>query len=227
MRNYVLLYINGVRHEIRGQDALLSLSDYLRGRLGLVGTKIVCSEGDCGACSVLVGRATGQGLRYQVIDSCIIFLFQLDAAHVVTVEGLTPPGGLNAVQQAMVECHGSQCGFCTPGFVMALEARHENEGHECQRELRTGLTGNLCRCTGYTSILEAADQAGRVEHQRLAATYPPEQFVHEFATVAADDIIAAGPRPGNPPGVVCTNKCARRCRVPEEFSRGGHCCRGH
>lgn len=188
MRDFVLIYINGVRHEIRGRDARLSLSDYLRRRLGLVGTKIVCSEGDCGACSVLIGRADEHGLHYQVVDSCIQFLFQFDSTHVVTVEGLSPAGTLNGVQQAMIECHGSQCGFCTPGFVMAMMGLRENRAIDHQDDLRVGLTGNLCRCTGYVSILEAGLAAHGSEEERIGALYPPESLLNEFAAVEGEDI---------------------------------------
>ncbi len=130
-RNHLVLFLNGKRREVHGGDCFLSLSDYLRYRCGLVGTKIVCSEGDCGSCTVLIGRPEGKSLLYRPVDSCIQWMFQLDGTHVISVEGLggTPPEGegkhganadLTAVQQAMVNCHGSQCGFCTPGFVMAM-----------------------------------------------------------------------------------------------------------
>ena len=130
MRDYILLYINGRRYEAKGADVFLTLSDYLRRTLGLCGTKIVCSEGDCGSCSVLVGTLNREGqLSYVSIDSCIRFLFQLDGTHVVTVEGVAGAVAthtsedempINAVQRAMIDCHGSQCGFCTPGFVVAM-----------------------------------------------------------------------------------------------------------
>src|SRR5690349_4595188 len=124
IRDHLVLFLNGNRQEVYGSDCLLSLSDFLRYRRGLTGTKFVCSEGDCGSCTVLVGRPDSQSLHYQPIDSCIRQMFQLDGVHVVTVEGIAGPNvgnpeeQLTPVQQAMVECHGSQCGFCTPGFVM-------------------------------------------------------------------------------------------------------------
>ena len=126
-------------------------------RLGLTGTKIVCSEGDCGACSVLIGRAAADGSRlvYRPVDSCIQFLFQLDGTHIVTVEGLGGETDPSAVQRAMIECHGSQCGFCTPGFVVAMTGLLEDRDELDESAMRCGLTGNLCRCTGYTSIIDA------------------------------------------------------------------------
>src|SRR4029079_580464 len=123
IRDHLVLFVNGKRREVHGSDCFLSLSDFLRYRLGLTGTKIVCSEGDCGSCTVLVGTANAGSVRYLPIDSCIRFMFQLDGSHVVTIEGLADTSGngdLTSIQQAMVECHGSQCGFCTPGFVMAM-----------------------------------------------------------------------------------------------------------
>ncbi len=155
MRDQVLLHINGRPHQVASRRALLSLSDFLRHELRLVGTKIVCSEGDCGACTVLIGRVRDGRLQYHCVDSCIQFMFQLDGTHVVSVEGLSPDGQLSAVQQAMVDCHGSQCGFCTPGFVVAMAGMLEERQRLDEAEMRYGLTGNLCRCTGYIPIIEA------------------------------------------------------------------------
>src|SRR5688500_19205870 len=117
MRDFLVIHVNGIRHEIRGLRAFSTLSNFLRYDLCLTGTKVVCAEGDCGSCTVLVSRGGGE---YQPITSCIQFLYQLDGASVVTVEGLKEDGKLNAVQDAMVTCHGAQCGFCTPGFVVAM-----------------------------------------------------------------------------------------------------------
>ena len=163
MLDHLLVWVNGHRHEVRGREAFLSLSDYLRRVCGLTGTKIVCSEGDCGACSVLIGRAAADGSRlvYRPVDSCIQFLFQLDGTHIVTIEGLGGEADPSAVQQAMIECHGSQCGFCTPGFVVAMTGLLEDRDELDESAMRCGLTGNLCRCTGYTSIIDAGRQDRR------------------------------------------------------------------
>jgi xanthine dehydrogenase small subunit len=193
MRDYVLIYINGVRQKIPAQQARQSLSDYLRRRLNLVGTKIVCSEGDCGACTVLVGRPSEQGLRYLSVDACIQFLFQLDCTHILTIEGLAKNGGLSGIQQAMVDCHGSQCGFCTPGFVMAMTGMQENGCSAQADSLKYGLTGNLCRCTGYVSILEAGLAASKTEQRRLAELFPPAPLLEDFAAHADDDVMLAEP----------------------------------
>src|SRR6478736_5971071 len=150
MRDYVLLYVNGRRLEVRGPAAFVPLSTFLRQHLELTGTKVVCAEGDCGACAVLVGRPAGRGqdrLDYQPITSCIAAVAQLDGAHIVTVEGLAQNGRPHPVQQAMVACHASQCGYCTPGFVVALAGLAESPTPLDPETVRAGLIGNLCRCT--------------------------------------------------------------------------------
>ena len=119
MRDFLLIYVNGQRHQIYGEHGYQSLSDFLRIDLGLVGTKVVCAEGDCGSCTVLIGRVRNCEMHYEGIDSCIQYLYQLDCAHVITVEGLKEEEQkIHPVQQAIVDAMGSQCGFCTPGFVM-------------------------------------------------------------------------------------------------------------
>ena len=188
MRDSLLLYINGRRHLVASRQALMSLSDFLRLELGLIGTKIVCSEGDCGACTVLVGRVREGRLEYQSVDSCIQFMFQLDGAHVVSVEGLSPNGELCAVQQSMVECHGSQCGFCTPGFVMSMAGMLQERPSLDEAEMRYGLTGNLCRCTGYTPIVEAGTSLDTQTHRRLEEVYPAAPMLAEFAKASADAV---------------------------------------
>lgn len=189
VRDSLFLHVNGRPRRVAGDDAFLSLSDYLRLRLGLTGTKIVCSEGDCGACSVLVGRPQGGRMRYRVVNSCILFVYQLDGSHVVTVEGLAREGALNGVQRAMVDCFGSQCGYCTPGFVVAMTALFENaNGRRAERlsegDLRTGLSGNLCRCTGYVQIIEAGLAVDSRDVPAMSELYPDEEIARELAAAA-------------------------------------------
>ena len=198
MRDHVLLYVNGRRCEIRGENAFSSLTDFLRNDVQLTGVKVVCAEGDCGACTVLVGRAEAERLRYVTVDACIQFLYQLDCRHIVTVEGLSPKSGMNAralhpVQQAMVDHHGSQCGYCTPGFVLALAGMFEQKADDT----RTALTGNLCRCTGYVSILEAGAAVDAATLPSLEMLYPSAAMVRDFRR--HQDVPVAlevhGPRP--------------------------------
>ena len=156
MRDHIQFFLNYRAYSVRGDEAFAPLTEFIRDRHGLTGTKVVCAEGDCGACTVLVGRPEIGRLRYNPVDACLLFLYQLDGAHVITVEGLARQGSLDPIQQAMVEHHGSQCGYCTPGFVMALAGWRETCVQRNVPDVRVALTGNLCRCTGYVPILEAA-----------------------------------------------------------------------
>jgi xanthine dehydrogenase small subunit len=133
------------------------LLDHLRLDQSLRGTKEGCAEGDCGACTVLVGRIGANGLVYEPVNACIRPLATVDGCHVVTVEHLRgADGGLHPVQRAMVDHHGSQCGFCTPGIVMALYALWMEHPHPREPQIERALQGNLCRCTGYAPIIRAA-----------------------------------------------------------------------
>jgi xanthine dehydrogenase small subunit len=201
MRDHVRFWINGTPQKVGGADVFWSLSDFLRRRLDLVGTKIVCSEGDCGACSVLVGRVDAGGRwRYPALDACIQFLYQLDGTHVVTVEGLSRDASLHPVQDALVRCHGSQCGFCTPGFVVTLagqlEARSASEASDALDidEIRDALTGNLCRCTGYVQIVDACASIDPRVVARLGELYPEEEIaadlrLHRDEAVQVDAVV--------------------------------------
>jgi len=152
--------------EVLACDPTRTVLEFLREDKGLKGTKEGCAEGDCGACTVVIGELHNGGIRYRAVNSCIQFLATLDGKQLLTVEDLAQHGErdqteLHAVQQAMLEQHGSQCGFCTPGFVMSLFAMfHNDREHAAGRaDIELGLAGNLCRCTGYAPIVRAAEQA--------------------------------------------------------------------
>jgi len=154
---------NAIRFVLNDEDVTLTevparqtLLDFLRLDKRLRGTKEGCAEGDCGACTVLVGRLVGDDIVYESVTACIRFTASLDGCHVVTVEHLARNGMLNPVQQAMVDHHGSQCGFCTPGFVMSLYGLWMREPDPSQAAIEKALQGNLCRCTGYAPIIRAA-----------------------------------------------------------------------
>src|SRR3954454_15412950 len=143
----VSLTVNGERHRL-SVEPRKTLADALREDLALTGTHLGCEHGVCGACTVLLD---GEAVR-----SCLMFAVQADGADVVTVEGMAPADGqLSDVQQAMHECHGLQCGFCTPGFVVSIAALLERDPDPDDAAIRDGLSGNLCRCTGYQGIVKA------------------------------------------------------------------------
>ena len=148
--------VNGVDRAVPGVDARVSLLDLLRERLDLTGAKKGCNRGECGACTVLLD---GDAVR-----SCLMFAVQADGMEVTTVEGIASPDGtLSPVQSALRECHGLQCGFCTPGFVTSLTALLRDNPNPTDDEIREGLSGNFCRCTGYQGIIAAAHRAAEIE----------------------------------------------------------------
>jgi xanthine dehydrogenase small subunit len=150
--------LDGEVVSVAGLPATTTVLEYLRDFAGRTGTKEGCAEGDCGACTVVLGelRPDGRGIDYRAINSCIRFLPTIDGKELVTVESLqAADGSLHPVQQAMVDCHGSQCGFCTPGFVMSLFALYLETESPKRADVITALSGNLCRCTGYRPIIEA------------------------------------------------------------------------
>jgi carbon-monoxide dehydrogenase small subunit len=143
----VNLVVNGVEVQI-SVEARTTAADALRRELDLTGTHLACEHGVCGACTVLVD---GEAVR-----SCLMFACQLEGSSVVTVEGVAPePGRLSPVQQALRACHGLQCGFCTPGFVISITAFLRTNRRPTEVETREALSGNLCRCTGYDGIVRA------------------------------------------------------------------------
>jgi len=143
-----------VRMKVNGQDTAAdveprtTLADFLRERCGLTGTHLGCEHGACGACTVLLDGAA--------IRSCLLFAVQAAGAEVTTVEGIAAASGeLSPVQAALRDCHGLQCGFCTPGFVMSITALLKANPNPSDEEIRQGLSGNFCRCTGYQGIVNA------------------------------------------------------------------------
>jgi len=172
-RNTLRFLLNDEEVALEGVGATQMLLDFLRLDRRLRGSKEGCAEGDCGACTVLVGRLRDDELVYESINACICFTGSLDGTHVVTIEHLSRADGpLHPVQAAMVAEHGSQCGFCTPGIVMSLYALWMREAQPGQLSAELALQGNLCRCTGYAPIIRAAKSMsshGTVEADPLVA----------------------------------------------------------
>ncbi|HEV2513440.1 xanthine dehydrogenase small subunit [Bosea sp. (in: a-proteobacteria)] len=193
MRESVRFLLGDELVEIASCDPTRTVLDWLRLDRRRTGTKEGCAEGDCGACTIVVGRLDGERLRYEAINACIRFLPTLDGCHVLTVEHLkSTDGTLHPVQQAMVDCHGSQCGFCTPGFVMSLLALWLNERAPSVQRIEDALAGNLCRCTGYEPIIAAAQRMDGAEREqdRFVAAMPT--IIARLKALADNETIAIG-----------------------------------
>ena len=150
MKRLITLNVNGKQHEV-AIEPRQSLLQVLREELHLTGTKEGCSEGECGACTVI--------LDGRMVDSCLIFGLEANGCEVMTIEGLAADDELHPVQQAFVDCGGAQCGFCTPGMILAAKALLDRNANPTEEEIRWGISGNLCRCTGYVKIVEAIQAA--------------------------------------------------------------------
>ena len=138
-------------------DPADTLADVLREKLGLIGTKIGCGEGECGACTVIVDSVS--------VTSCIYPALKAQGCHVITIEGLGSGRDLHVIQQAFVDCAAAQCGYCTPGMIMSAKALLDENPNPTRQEIEAGISGNLCRCTGYYQIIEAIQLAA----ERLAS----------------------------------------------------------
>ncbi|KAG9449498.1 hypothetical protein H6P81_009463 [Aristolochia fimbriata] len=153
-----ILYVNGVRHVLPDGLAHLTLLQYLRD-LGLTGTKLGCGEGGCGACTVMISYYDQQLMKsmHYAVNACLTPLYSVEGMHVITVEGIgSRQRGLHPVQESLVQAHGSQCGYCTPGFVMSMYALlRSSKGPPSEEQIEESLSGNLCRCTGYRPIVDA------------------------------------------------------------------------
>lgn len=180
----VTFLLNGESVDLRDISPTTTLLDWLRIERGLIGTKEGCNEGDCGACTVMVS----DGTNARALNSCILFLAQLQGKAVRTIEGISAPDGtLHPVQQAMIDYHGSQCGFCTPGFVVSMATAHRNGAQDFDDQ----LAGNLCRCTGYAPIIRAAQSAVDAPVPGWIADTPPAPSgAQMFQPESADDLAA-------------------------------------
>jgi aerobic carbon-monoxide dehydrogenase small subunit len=162
----VQITVNGERHESDVEPRLL-LVDYLRDTVGLTGTQVGCDTSNCGACTV--------HLNGEAVKSCTVLAVQADGAEVTTIEGLGEEGALHPLQEAFWEHHGLQCGYCTPGMIMAAADLLARTPEPSEGEIREALAGNLCRCTGYQNIVEAVSAAAR--QTRAAQAEPAREEV--------------------------------------------------
>jgi len=152
MKQAISINVNGVDHTSEVEPRML-LVHYLRDALALTGTHVGCETSICGACTVL--------LDGQAVKSCTVFAVQADGSNITTIEGLAANGNLHPVQEGFWECHGLQCGFCTPGMIMTSTQIIDRNPNASREEIRHGLEGNLCRCTGYQHIVEAVEYAAK------------------------------------------------------------------
>jgi carbon-monoxide dehydrogenase small subunit len=152
-KQVISVTVNGEPYEVF-IDSRTTLLQLLREHLGLTGTKEGCSEGECGACSV--------NLNGRLVDSCLIFAVEAHGGQVQSIEGLAVNGELHPVQKAFIDCGGVQCGFCTPGMIMASKTLLEQNPHPTEAQIRQALGGNLCRCTGYAKIIDAVQTAAGI-----------------------------------------------------------------
>ena len=150
MGNSITLTVNGTQHTSEVEPRLL-LSQYLREVLNLTGTHVACDTTNCGACTIILNGAA--------VKSCTVFAVQADGGGVTTIEGLASNGDLHPLQEGFWEKHGLQCGFCTPGMIMSAYDLLQNNPSPSEQEIRDGLSGNLCRCTGYHNIIKAVQYA--------------------------------------------------------------------
>jgi len=190
VRRTVQLYRRGRLVTLTGAEARMTLLDWLRLTERAVGTKEGCAEGDCGACTVVLARARAGTIVHDPVNACILLAGQADGAEVVTVEDIAAPDGpLHPVQDAMWRHHGSQCGFCTPGIVMSLYAlQHQGTTEVSRQTVCDQLAGNLCRCTGYRPIVEAAIEACAAPPVERAA----RASLGDLSQLASADDVLAG-----------------------------------
>ena len=193
----VRFVFGGKIRTLRGIDPNMTVLNWLREHERKTGTKEGCAEGDCGACTVVLGELVEGDLRYRAVNACILFVPVLDGKELVVVEDLRgPEGALHPVQQALVDTHGSQCGFCTPGFVMSLFALYHNDPAPDRATINDTIAGNLCRCTGYRPIIDAglAMRGYGKKDQFDKRTKATAKLLNSIARTETLELAAAGRR---------------------------------
>ena len=194
MRDQVRFLLGHELKQLDRVDPTMTVLDWLRLEQRRTGTKEGCNEGDCGACTVVVARPEGRRLTYAAVNACIQFVATLDGCQLLTVEDLKGSDGLlHPVQQAMVDCHGSQCGFCTPGFVMSMFALTRTADElPTEEAIDDALAGNLCRCTGYAPIVRAVQQAYSSDPRRDAIEGLAGETLARLESLANEETLVVG-----------------------------------
>lgn len=150
----ISLKVNGKDHKVQIEESM-RLIDLLREKLSLLGTKEGCGEGECGACTIIMNG--------EIVTSCLVMAFQAEGAEIITIEGLEREDGtLHPIQQAFLEEGATQCGFCTPGMILSAKALLDKNPTPTREEIKEGISGNLCRCTGYSKIVDAIEKASKL-----------------------------------------------------------------
>jgi xanthine dehydrogenase small subunit len=213
-RDRIRFLLGGAEREVAAPDPTMTVLDYLRRVERRCGTKEGCAEGDCGACTVVLGELEGDAVRYRPVNACIQFLPTLDGKQLITIEDLAgPDGALHPAQQAMVETNGSQCGFCTPGVVMSLFALFHGGSEPDRDQVDDALAGNLCRCTGYGPIAAAAERMFEL------APFDPFDAQQRWAADRLKRLRPAGLATATPDG--------RRFHAPADLDSLLRLCREH
>lgn len=184
--NRISFYLNGSFQQMDIAPGITAL-EFITRQLHLYGTKCSCNEGDCGACTVVIARPHEGSIAYEAITSCLYPAAKLHGKHLITIEGLGSPEDLHPIQKALLDHHGTQCGYCTPGFVMSLFACLASIPHPDQESILAALEGNLCRCTGYKSILDAAEE--------LSREYDPSTIVPKWCREVEPKLFAFDAKP--------------------------------
>ena len=219
----VRFLLNGAPRAESAASPTMTVLDWLRTSARLTGTKEGCAEGDCGACTILVGRVRDGALRYEAVNSCLMVLAQLDGAAVLTVEGVADGDRLHPAQQALLDADATQCGFCTPGFVMAMVALQEDGGARSDEAIHEALAGNLCRCTGYRAIVDACRRLPEASPAGDGEALEPRSPVYQaqdqtfFAPATLAELLALRAR--HPEAVVLAGGTDLGLRVSKDRER--------
>ncbi|EQB39368.1 hypothetical protein M947_06835 [Sulfurimonas hongkongensis] len=187
MRNEIIFYLNGEKHLVSGEKVYWPLSRYIRECAGKTGTKVVCAEGDCGACTVLISNHSTDD--FYSINSCISPIFTNDAKHIVTIEGLSLlQEGSNTISKALAHGNAAQCGFCSPGFVMSLADLFEHNKKVDEQMIKDYTTGNLCRCTGYVDIIKSALCVDTSKYKSVKDFFLTPKHIAELSALAQESL---------------------------------------